>query len=57
MTTPPKHSITTQYWNGTDNTIATCICGWWDRWPGSDGSAEQSGDVHLAREERKESTS
>lgn len=53
MSATPEHSITTQYWNGSDNTIATCACGWWDRWPGNDGSAEQSGAAHVAREEAR----
>lgn len=54
MTTTPEHSITTKYWNSSDNTTVTCICGWLDRWPGSDGSAEQSGEAHIAREARRE---
>lgn len=48
------HNLEFQYWNGTDNTIAICTCGWRDRWPGNDGSAEQSAEAHLAREARKE---
>lgn len=53
MSAAPEHSITTRYWNGSDNTIATCACGWWDRWAGNDGSAEQSGAAHIAREARR----
>lgn len=53
MSAMDEHSITTTYWNSSDNTIVTCICGWMDRWPGNDGSAEQSGAAHLAREARR----
>ena len=51
-----KHSITTRYWNSSDNTVATCTCGWMDRWPGADGSAQQSGAAHVARMKRDEET-
>lgn len=49
-----NHTISTQYWNRTDNTIVTCTCGWTDRWEGNDGSAEQSGAAHQARAQKQE---
>lgn len=49
----PLHKVTYQYWNGTDRTVATCTgCGWFDRWDGNDGSAQQSGSAHEMRSNR-----
>lgn len=44
-----EHKTSTQYWNRSNNTVVTCTCGWTDRWPGSDGSAEQAGAAHEWR--------
>ena len=48
----PPHKVTYEYWNSSDNTTATCTCGWIDRWPGADGSAQQSGAAHEQRSNR-----
>lgn len=48
-----EHTITTQHWNSSGTTTATCICGWLDRWEGNDGSAEQSGAAHVVRAQTK----
>ena len=33
----------------------TCTCGWIDRWPVADGSAQQSAAAHKARNQEKQS--
>lgn len=43
------HRISTEYWNSSNTTVVKCACGWRDRWPGADGSAQQSGAEHLAQ--------
>ena len=48
----PEHKVTYEYWNSSNNTTATCTCGWIDRWPGADGSAQQSGATHEQRSNR-----
>lgn len=45
---------TTKVENFDNGVKASCTCGWIDRWPVADGSAQQSAAAHKARHPEKE---
>lgn len=48
-----EHMTTWEYFNSSNFTKVTCTCGWWDRWSGNDGSAQQSGEMHKQIEAKR----